>query len=531
MDMQMNYMQECITRLTKVGIALSAETNLNRLFEMIIDEARILTNADGGTLYLVSEDDRVLQFVVVQNSSLGIRMGGIAGPISWQPVPLVLPNGSNNYSNVSAYVALTGEVLNIPDVYYAEGFNFEGTRDFDRQTGYRSKSMLVVPMRDHEGVISGVVQLINALDRETGEVTTFSRESEMLAESLASQAAVALSQKRLIKELEAFQEAFIKAIGTAIDEKSPYTSGHIRRVAELSVALAEQVNRFKRDTESRVVFSETELEELRLAAWLHDVGKITTPEHVLDKRSKLETVCDRIELIRLRFEVVVREFELGLMRRFFNGGAGYDFLLQVKREVERYIGEIKEEMTFIEKVNRGDCRLEDIHEERLNRIWSSYSFLSMIRGGVENVLSEWEKEKLSARIGTLSDDERKIVNNHALMTYKMLSGLPFPRKMRGIPLYAASHHERLDGKGYPMALKGDEIPLQARIIAIADVFEALTASDRPYKKGKTVREALRIMEDMAEHGHIDGELLKIFIEGKIPWDYARRELSPDQMDI
>ncbi|MCX7816669.1 MAG: HD domain-containing protein [Syntrophales bacterium] len=527
----MEFMRECIARLTKVGVALSAEKNLNRLFEMIIDEARILTNADGGTLYLVSETDNVLHFVVVQNESLGIRMGGVAGPISWEPIPLILPNGSNNYSNVSAYAALTGEVLNISDVYYAEGFNFEGTRDFDSRTGYRSKSMLVVPMRDHEGVITGVLQLINAMDRETGEVTTFSRESEMLAESLASQAAVALSQKRLIRELETLLDAFIKTIGTAIDEKSPYTSGHIRRVAELSVALAKQVNERKKDFGLPSFLSETELEELRMAAWLHDVGKITTPEHVLDKRSKLETVFDRIELIRLRFEVMLREFELSLTRRFLRSGSGGEYLQQVKSEVEKYLNEIKENLAFLEKVNRGDCRLEDIHLERLSKMGLNYSFFSFLRGREEKVISEREEEKLATRQGTLSEGERKIVNNHALMTYKMLSSLPFPRKLRGIPLYASAHHERLDGKGYPLGLKGKEIPLQARIIAIADIFEALTASDRPYKKGKTVKEALRIMEDMAASGHIDGDLLKIFIEGNIPLEYAKRELSPDQVDI
>ena len=299
-----------IKRLTRIGTALSAEQNIERLFEMIIEEARKFTNADGGTLYIMSDDNRELQFAIVQTETLKIRMGGTGGKITWTPVRLYNSDATPNHSNVSAYVALTGNIVNIPDVYASEGFDFKGTRSFDAQTGYRSKSMLVVPMKDHRNDIIGVLQLLNARGDSGKDVVPFTYESQEMTESLASLAAVALSNNRLIRELENLMESFIRAIAATIDEKSPYTGGHVRRVAELTMDIARKVNGVEQGSYAEVHFSEDELKELQIAAWLHDVGKITTPEYVIDKATKLETVYDGIELLRLRFALVGMQEEM-----------------------------------------------------------------------------------------------------------------------------------------------------------------------------------------------------------------------------
>jgi HD-GYP domain-containing protein (c-di-GMP phosphodiesterase class II) len=512
-------------RLMQIGMSLSAGKNMDGLFELIVDAARKCTNASGGTVYLMSNDAQTLSFAVVQNETLNIRMGGTGEKISWPPVPLKCPDGSPNHSNVSAFAALSGKIVNIGDVYNAEGFDFEGTRKFDAQTGYRSKSMLVVPMKDHEKEIIGVLQLINAQDTETGEVISFSIDSQQMTESLASQAAVALTNSRLIQELEILLESFIKTIATAIDEKSHYTGGHIRRVAELTMSIAEKINGVSEGAFADVRFSDNELNELRIAAWLHDVGKITTPDHILDKSKKLESVCDRIEILKLRFELIKKNYQLARIR---SGNEA-----QVSDESpddfeDDYIEKLEEDYAFLSSVNFGGEFMADEMIERVQRIAKrQYD----VDGRSFPLLTEDEICNLSIRRGTLTESEREIVNNHARSTYNMLSQLPFPKKLRHVPLYAASHHEKLDGTGYPAKLSKEHLSLQARIIAIADIFEALTAKDRPYRKGKTLSEALKIMKFMVQDKHIDPELYTLFLKEKIYLDYGRKELSTQQMDI
>jgi len=515
-----------IRRLTQIGAALSAERNIERLLEIIIDEARKFSNADGGTLYIMSDDEDSLHFAIVQNESLNIRMGGTGGRITWEPVELKNPDGTPNYAQVSAFAALSGEVVNIPDVYNAEGFNFEGTKKFDSHTGYRSRSMLVVPMRNHENDIIGVLQLLNARDAQTGAVVNFSLESQRMTESLASQAAVSLTNQRLILDLENLLESFIRSIGSAVDEKSPYTGGHIRRVAELTVEIARKVNEAKEGPLADVFFRQDELRELRMAAWLHDVGKIVTPEYVIDKSTKLETIFDRIEILKTRFEVLKRDYIIEKLKRgenvdtsaaSFSEGADGDRLKQ-----------LEEDLAFLEEVNLGTEFMADGKLERLQKIagrrWSC-------SGDTRPLLTENEIKNLSIRRGTLTDEEREIINNHALVTMKMLSQLPFPRKLKNVPIYAATHHEKLDGSGYPWGWKAEQLALQSRILALADVFEALTARDRPYKQGKTLSEVVKILQFMVKDGHIDGNLFDLFITERLHIEYAKRELPPRQADM
>jgi len=518
------YALHLIEHLTKIGVALSAERDLTRLLELIIDEACNLTSADGGALYIMSDDGQYLDFAIIQNKSLGVRMGGTGEKINWPPIKLTDAQNNRNLANVSAYAALTGEVVNIPDVYNAAGFNFEGTRQFDARTGYRSKSMLVVPMRNHEQEIIGVLQLLNAMDEGTNEVIAFSRESQMITESFASQAAVALSQNRLIQDLENLLEAFVKTIAMAVDEKSPYTGGHIRRVADITMAIADKINKADEGPFSRVQFNEDQMKELRFAAWLHDLGKIATPEYIVDKATKLETIFDRMELVRTRGEIILRDHDHISLRK--SSEADQEVNTSQNSE-EDFARQFREDMKFLADVNIGAIFLGRDEIARLQAIGAR----KLVRDGqTESFLTEDELQNLCVHRGTLTDKERDIVNNHAAVTHKLLSQLPFPKKLKDVPDFAGSHHEKLNGTGYPRGLKEDEISLQARILALADIFEALTAKDRPYKRANTLSEAISILSGMVKARHIDADLFKLFMDERVYLDYARREMQPHQID-
>ena len=525
-----------IRRLTQIGVALSAEKNIDRLLEMIVDEAQDFTCADGGTLYIMSDDESALHFAIVQNRTLKTHMGGTGGKITWPSVILKNPDGSPNFANVSAYAAISGQVVNIPDVYDAEGFNFQGTRKFDADTGYRSKSMLVVPMRNHENDTIGVLQLLNAKEPLTGKVINFSNECQQMTESLASQAAVALSNTLLIHDLENLLESFISSIASAIDEKSPYTGGHVKRVAQLTMAIAEKINNMTEGQYANVNFDEKLMKELWTAAWLHDIGKVTTPEYVIDKATKLETIYDRIETLLARFEVVRRDHELKTMNNrlthsgsIVDGNKSLDGAPESKtvEKDDEFLIKLEDDKRFLISANRGG---EFMADEMVERIKEIAKRTWIYDGKQYPLLTENEVYNLTIRRGTLTNEEREIINNHVKVTHKMLSQLPFPKKLRHVPAYAATHHENIDGTGYPFGLKGSELSLQSRILALADIFEALTAKDRPYKKGKTLAEALNIMSFMVKDGHIDKDLFDLFIREKIYLDYAKKELSPQQID-
>ncbi|MHB8908265.1 MAG: HD domain-containing phosphohydrolase [Syntrophales bacterium] len=509
-----------IKRLTRIGTALSAERDLDRLFEMIVEEARNFTNADGGTLYIMSDDEKELHFTIVQTETLHVRMGGRGGTITWKPVRLHNADGSLNHGNVSAYAALTGKIVNIPDVYDSEGFDFKGTRYFDSQTGYRSKSMLVVPMKNHHNDIIGVLQLLNARDDSGKNVVSFSHECQEMTESLASQAAVALSNKRLVHELENLMESFIRAIAAAIDEKSPYTGGHVRRVADLTMDIARKINDVTEGPYATVHFTDDEMKELQIAAWLHDVGKITTPEYVVDKATKLERIYDGIELLRLRFALSDLQ-EKGRRRPDPSNQESESGRKDGYRRI------LAEEFRFLSEANRGDQRMSD---DMVARVKAIATRTCEVDGKQENILTKQEVECLNVRQGTLTDQEREIIKNHVTVTHKILSQLPFPKKLKHVPEYAASHHEALNGTGYPKGIDARQLPLQSRILALADVFEALTASDRPYKRANTLAEAMHILMLLAQDGHIDSDLFCFCREEGIYRDYALRELVLPQID-
>ncbi len=512
-----------VQNLVRIGTALSSERNIDVLLEMIVEESRRFTCADGGTLYVVSDDGSSLDWKILHNETMGTRMGGTSGqPIQLPPVPLIV-DGAPNTNNVCAACANTGKPINIPDAYEVEGYDFSGTRLYDETNNYRSKSFLVVPLRNHEDDIIGVLQLINATDLERDEVIPFSEESQELVVALASQAAVAITNAQLIRDLRSLFDAFIQAIATAIDEKSPYTAGHVRRVADLTMRIAGEINRSKDEVWIDTKFSVEELEELRIAAWMHDVGKITTPEYVVDKATKLQTIHDRIEIVQARWEILKRDLTIEALKQRLSEADGDAAL----NGLDESLSELDAEFDFIREANRGG---EFTADEKIDRLADLSKRQVTIRGDSQPVISDDELYNLSIRKGTLTDEERSIIQNHAAVSIKMLSQLPFSKALKHVPEYAGAHHEMLNGTGYHSGWTADQMPLQARILAVADIFEALTASDRPYREPMRLSKALDILGYMVKDGELDPEIFELLVSSGLVEAYAKQELRADQYE-
>ena len=522
-----------IEKLNTIGIALSAEKDTARLLERILVEAKNITGADGGTLYLVSEDQQ-LQFEIIHTDSLNINMGGRHGePISLSPIPLYTEDGHANESLVVSYCVHHRESVNIEDVYQVFGFDFSGPRAFDEKMGYRTMSALTIPMQNHDNDVIGVLQLINKEDDWTQEIIPFSSQDQQLAESLASQAAVALTNKRLLDDLKTLFEAFIKLIASAIDEKSPYTGKHCRRVPVLTMMLAEAAHKAEQGALKHFALTDEDRYALEVASWLHDCGKVTTPEYIVDKATKLETIYDRIGLIDTRFEVLKRDAEIRKLRQMVKlhelGKINEGVVHQLEERYLNELGQIEEEREFIRDVNIGAEFMSDADKQRVQQIaarnWRDPD------NDVMPFLSREEVYNLCINRGTLNAEERDMINHHITMSIDMLNALPFPKHLKQVPEFAGGHHERMDGKGYPKGLKREQLSVPARTMAIADIFEALTAKDRPYKEPKKLSEALQILGRMKQEQHIDPDLFDVFIEQGIYLDYAREFLMPFQIDI
>ncbi len=521
-----------LTELNQIGIALSREKNITRLLEAILVAAKKITNADGGTLYLMHKDSE-LRFEIMLTDSLGIAMGGTTGkPIPYHPVKLYEDDGSPNNSMVVAYSVLHDQTVNIADAYTEQGFDFSGTKSFDGKTGYRSKSFLTVPLKNHEDEIIGVLQLINAKDRESGEIVPFSDADKNLAESLGSQAAVALTNRLLINQLEELFEAFINLINAAIDDKSPYTGGHCQRVPMLTMMLAEAANGAGSGPLAGFEMTVKDRYELKIAGMLHDCGKVTTPVHVVDKATKLQTIYDRIGLIDTRFEVLKRDAEIRALKAKLESLERNDKSnwAELEAKLSAEIMQFDADREFLRFCNIGSERMAPEDQQRVTGIGWGYKWRDIEGNKDAPFLTDDEIKNLTIRAGTLTEEERKIINHHIEVTIMMLESLPWPRHLKNVPEYAGGHHERMDGKGYPRGLTRDQMSIQARVMGIADIFEALTAKDRPYKKGKTLTEALTILGRFKLNGHIDPDLFDIFIRDKVYLRYAEQFLDPEQID-
>jgi HD-GYP domain-containing protein (c-di-GMP phosphodiesterase class II) len=558
-------------QLIRLGISLSSERNINKLLKDILDGALALSQADAGTIYFKTDHD-TLSFAIRSRSD----------DLPAFELPLHDPEtGEPNNQYVSIYTALTGETVKIDDIYADNDspFDLEGTRKFDQETGYRTVSMISVPMIARNNKIIGVMQIVNAFDIESGNFIPFSDDDKKLLEALASQAAVALDNSNLMQAQQDLMDAFIKVIAGAIDAKSPYTGGHCARVPELSVMLAEAAQASEEPLFKEFNFDEDEWREFKIAGWLHDCGKVTTPEYVVDKDTKLQTIYNRIHEIRMRFEVLLRDEKINYLEAVANDPEQASVL---KQQLDKKTEQLYRDFEFIAKCNVGGEFMSDDAVDRLTRLskmcWTRHFddrlglsdmekqyFAEIPKPDLpctEQVLADkpehiikrninsndagesihsviptpkylfnrGELYNLSIRKGTLTAEDRFIINDHIVQTILMLKKLPFPESLARVTEYAGGHHEKMDGTGYPLGLSKNELSLPARIMAIADIYEALTASDRPYKKAKTLTESLKIMSFMVKDKHIDEDLFRLFLSSGVYQQYAERFLDPSQID-
>lgn len=519
-----------LERLYRVGLALGSEPDRDRLVETILIEAQELTRADGGTIYLATGEappdhaPRALAFAMFRNDSLGVARGGTTGlPVALPPIPLYREDGSANHANIAAFCAHEDRAVNIPDAYDAPGFDFSGTREFDARHGYRSCSFLAIPLRGRTCGLLGVLQLINARD-ERGAVEAFDPERQAIVEALAAQASVALENRQLFEGQRELFESFMRLIAGAIDAKSPYTGGHCSRVPVLALMLAQAACDATAGPFAGFRLSETEWYELRVAAWLHDCGKVVTPVHVLDKATKLEAIHDRIAEVRARFEILRLEAEVTCLRTILANPAARAVAEQQRLETE---SALEAELAFLTRANIGG---ESMADEDLARIRALARREVTIGGVRQPLLSDDEVRHLSIVRGTLTEDERVIINGHMVQTIEMLRSLPFPPGLRQVPEIAGGHHERMDGRGYPKGLFAGDMSWPARMMAIADVFEALTALDRPYKKPKTLSEAMAIMVAMKRDNHLDPVVFDLFVTSGTYKRFAVLHMPPELID-
>lgn len=503
--------KEEMNAVVNIGIALSAERDHEKLLNLILRKSRDITNADAGSLYLVEEKpsgEKHLRFKLVQNDS-------VKADFSEHVIPL-------DKNSMAGYVALTGETVNVEDAYKLSTFN----RSFDEKAGYRTKSMLVIPMKDHRDKIIGVLQLINrkkskdirltSPDAAEEYVVPFDRKCEDMVTSLASQAAVAIENNALYESIKRLFEGFVTASVTAIEQRDPTTSGHSTRVATLSVGIAERVDRIDEGKFKHTKFTKNQIIEIKYAAILHDFGKIGVRENVLVKAAKLYPY--ELDLIRARFEYIKLLIKLGytekkidyLLRHGINGYEKQFELLEkyMKGDIEK----TSELFRIIEELNKPVPQPDHMFQ-KLDEI-SRFKFRDLY-GEEKPYLNEREVKVLSIRKGSLDEEEKLEIESHVTHTFNFLKKIPWTPELKNVPVIAYAHHEKEDGSGYPNMLVSDEIPLQSKMITIADIYDALTAWDRPYKKAVPPEKALDIISDEARRGQLDPELVRIFIDAKI----------------
>ena len=510
--------KKLMSHLLQIGASLSSEKDIDQLLENILQSAMDITHADGGSVYSVTEE-KTLKFEILHTKSKGAHLGGKSAiPANLPPLALFKEDGSPELSRVVCSAVHKDRTINIADAYDSTEFDFSGTKKFDSANQYRSQSFLTIPMKNHESEIIGVMQLINATDPQTGKIIPFSDTNQEIVEALASQAAVALTNRLLMNRLEELFESFISLINHAIDDKSPYTSGHCNRVPELTMMLADAVNRCKAGPLADFNMTEADRKELKIAGLLHDCGKITTPVHVVDKATKLEKIFDRIALVKTRAGQVLQNFDLEVAKGNLTA-----------EQADERKAQLLDDFAFLERCNVGGEFMKDSDIERVKNIAALYQWRDL-EGNVLPLLNEEEIKNLTIRAGTLNDEERQIINHHIDLTISMLEQLPWPKHLKNVTEYAGGHHEKMDGKGYPKGLTREQMSVPARCMGIADIFEALTAHDRPYKKGKTLSESLEILGKMKLGAHVDPDLFDVFIWEKVYEEYANKFLDPKQVD-
>ena len=549
--------QHEIAELNEIGAALSAEHDTSKLLELILTKARQITQSDAGSLYLVEAIEQQIESdrPEVDSATVGeLNLEGTASKITRQvegPKQLRFKLAQNdsksipfreatmqiNDLSIAGYVALTGKPVKIEDAYRLNpDVPYKINRKFDEDSGYRTKSILAVPMRNAKDEIVGVVQLINAkkqfgaklenLSAVTQQVVSYTDRQQQVVESLASQAAVALENSRLYEAIQRLFEGFVRASVIAIEARDPTTSGHSFRVANLTVALAEVVDRCETGPFAELRFSRNEMKEIRYASLLHDFGKVGVREEVLVKARKLYPA--QLDLIKQRFQFVKRSMQAESLEKRLN------YVLEKGRE--DYLAKLpKFESDLAEQFEEIDTHLKTVLNsneptvlpegsfERLADIAANH-FLSM-EGEDQALLTDDEVRLLSIRKGSLDDTERLQIESHVVHTFKFLQQIPWTKEIRNIPAIARGHHEKLNGRGYPFKLSAPEIPIQTRIMTVSDIFDALSAADRPYKKAVSLDRALEILGFAVKDGEVDGQLFELFREAKV-WERWKVEPYP-----
>ena len=575
----MRLMKSAVQEFIEVARALSAEPDFYRLLEQLLEQARKAADADGGGIALLTEDGLYMRFAVLANPAIDLHVGGTSGkPVSVEPVPVHYDGTDTAPSLIQAvYADKRPRVIN--DIHAETGIAFRHLDKRYADNDYRCNSVFILPLCNRKGEVIGILELVNA-HHEQGPPEVFRPELITYVEAMSSQAAIILDNRRLLKAQRDLLDSFIQLIAGAIDAKSAYTSGHCQRVPELARMLAEVAHNSKQGPFRDFHLDDEEWHELHIASWLHDCGKVTTPEYVVDKATKLETLYNRIHEIRMRFEVLWRDEQIALYQQMARDEIDQATLQQ---RLDKRLQQLREDFAFIAECNIGG---EFMDEERLVRLqqlaqheWQRYfsdrlglSYEELQRKNrepepalpaAENLLAnkrehlvERDTERhpfgdnqygfempipehaynygelynLGVQRGTLTDEERFKINEHITQTIMLLDKLPFPRELHRVPRWAGTHHEKLDGTGYPCRLHAEDLGIPERIMAIADIFEALTASDRPYKSAKTLGESLRIMSYMSRDNHICPQLFELFLRSGVYRDYAQHFLKPEQID-
>jgi len=473
-------------KILHIGISLTTEKDSNRLLDSMVESGMEITHCDASTLYLFDND--VLKFRIMKTLSQNVNRGSRGEPIDDIP-PVELRE-----ENVCAYTAIHRKVINIPDVYDSKMFDFSGPKRYDRVTGYRTQSMLVVPLENRDGELLGVLQMMNAMDREKN-VIPFDAQYEMIIRSLGSLMATKLENIQYLWEIKAQLHSFVEAMAIVIDQRTPYNGSHTRNVAQYALLLAEKINKEYEGQRTEEFFDRNRMEKLKLAALLHDIGKVVIPRRIMNRATRLDWGMEGLEG---RFRLLNSYYTIDLLKG------------RISQEAyERETGFLQEALAFIKRIDRAGFLPQEDYERVQELAVHKY-----VTDTGEEVpyLTEWEREHLSIRKGTLTGQERKEMESHVEMTFRILSKVHFNKYYKDVPLWASEHHEYLDGSGYPNHLTGDDLALEARILAIVDIYDALTANDRPYKPAMPAEKAFGILREMVEEGKLDGWLVGLLDE-------------------
>lgn len=515
LDGMVHELETVVDRMTVMGTALSSERQANRLAEVIVSHAVLLTHADYGLLWMMEKDKLVC--TGLQALSLGIARYNAEG------IGIGHLDLTQRHPVVAA--ALSKQAAHVADISQVPDIDLTLLQRLNSEVGLDGASMYLLPMLHHGHDLMGVIQLVNSLDPVTGVRREINLKRKGILESLALQAALAIRNQKLFNEMENLFEAVVQVMASAIDEKSPVTKGHISRVAQIAVELAQAVSTSDDGAFTEVRFSEDEIDEIRIAALLHDVGKITTPEHILEKGTKLEKLVDRLELIEARFRHVGAALTAQALREkisLMENQAPAEVIAARDAELQQQLQALEQDLSIVRAANNPEEYMSDAKLALLQQVYDKRLDLD---GEPVRLLTDDEFLNLSIRRGSITAAELEIMRNHVDVTIRLLNQIPFTEKLKNVPVYAGGHHEKLNGQGYPRQLDESQLPLQTRIVAIADLFEALTASDRPYKKHMPLVKALGIMENAVENREIDPHLFELFKRQKIHEKFSGREQS------